>query len=275
MSEQTTIGGRGATIAYLTRSFEPATPETFEIAKVIFDDGDVVFLTAPPHDNSAGDGEAVGFGRHRDRQARPFKHAAPDAGDAEMAGFSRHRGKHMQAILVMLAGDLADEPAVDPSAEDAPVKIHLVAWAKALAIIDASEILVRDLIERELAGKTGDMAAFRPLAAIKSADALATQVKTLRDAAIKSAFRALRDRLGDKPVLDVSFARWAQYFSAIDHKQIKMAIQAGLAEGVDSTEIARKVVGSLSLDGVDGVTQFTRHKLAHLGRAAIRARQGA
>jgi DNA topoisomerase-1 len=43
MIERTEIDGSPATVAYLTTDFEPATPATAEMVKVIFDDGRVVF----------------------------------------------------------------------------------------------------------------------------------------------------------------------------------------------------------------------------------------
>jgi len=48
MIERTTIEGRAATVAYITRAFEPATKDTFELAKIIFDDGEMVLVAATP-----------------------------------------------------------------------------------------------------------------------------------------------------------------------------------------------------------------------------------
>jgi hypothetical protein len=44
MIVQTTVNGRKATVAYITKDFEPATKEAADLAKVIFEDGEVVFL---------------------------------------------------------------------------------------------------------------------------------------------------------------------------------------------------------------------------------------
>jgi len=50
MIEQTTVGGRPATVAYITRGFEPATKATAELIKVLFNDerGGSMFLDAKP-----------------------------------------------------------------------------------------------------------------------------------------------------------------------------------------------------------------------------------
>lgn len=152
---------------------------------------------------------------------------------------------------------------------EALTKIQLVAWAKAIMILDASEVMVRDLIERELAGIAGTRGL--PTARVLAlANRLVRKVNTYRLQAIKTAFRLLRTRLGNTTVLDHSLATWAKAIVKADAQAIGTAIQNGLVAGNDSTEIARKVVGSLGLNGVDGVTEFTRHKMAHLGRAAIR-----
>lgn len=157
---------------------------------------------------------------------------------------------------------LADAPEI-------PVVLQLVAWAKAIMVLDASEVLIRDLIERDLVNIAGSNSPTLILSARK----LAAKVADIRLAAIKTAFRVLRDRLGDYKILDHSLASWASAFSASDRKNIETAIQVGLTAGLDNTEIARRVVGSMALNGVDGVTEYTRHKIAHLGRAAIKSSQ--
>lgn len=146
-------------------------------------------------------------------------------------------------------------------------KLQIVAWAKAIMVLDSSEVLVRDLIERELAG-----AGLMPIGrAIRTTNALVNKIGAIRETAIKTAFRILRERIGDKPILDRTLATWASAFAKDDLASIRQAIQTGLATGIDSTEIARKVVGTMGLNGVDGITEMTRHKIAHLGVVAVRA----
>jgi hypothetical protein len=48
MIENTVVNGRKATVAYIKRDFTPATKETAEMVKVIFDDGEVIFGVVPP-----------------------------------------------------------------------------------------------------------------------------------------------------------------------------------------------------------------------------------
>lgn len=71
----------------------------------------------------------------------------------------------------------------------------------------------------------------------------------------------------------MSMPRWAAYFAKTDTARIDNAIKTGLIAGHDNTEIARKVVGSAALNGVDGVTEITRQQIGRLGRAAISPRR--
>ncbi len=48
MLEKTIINGRHATVAYLNRDMSPATKDKHQLVKVIFDDGEIVFLTPAP-----------------------------------------------------------------------------------------------------------------------------------------------------------------------------------------------------------------------------------
>jgi hypothetical protein len=146
---------------------------------------------------------------------------------------------------------------------------HLLAWSKAVMVLDASEVLVRDLIERELVDIAGGSMSFAMLDA--AARRLMQKIKPIREEAIKTAFRLVQSRVGDKPILDRSLAAWAQEFAREDARNIDTAIRVGLTEGHKSDEIARKVVGSMGMNGIDGVTEYTRHRMGHLGRAAILA----
>lgn len=195
------------------------------------------------------------WNKHRHKQSAPLV-LYIDYAAHEAAGWGKHRHRHAAKIVVPV-----------PEREEVPVKLQLLAWAKAIIILDASEVLIRDLIERELYGRTGTTTG---PTALLIARQLAVKVGEIRQEAIKTAFRALRDWLGDVPILEISLSRWAESFAVKDAKGIDMAIQTGLIAGLDNTEIARKVVGSMGLNGVDGVTEFTRHKIAHLGRAAIK-----
>lgn len=65
---------------------------------------------------------------------------------------------------------------------------------------------------------------------------------------------------------------WASHIAGIDINHIDKAIRSGLIGGLDNTEIARRVVGSATLNGIDGTTAITRHHISQLARAEIKPR---
>jgi len=69
-----------------------------------------------------------------------------------------------------------------------------------------------------------------------------------------------------------SLAAWAAYLARDDKSRIDNAIRSGLIGGLNNVAIARKVVGSAGVRGIDGVTEITRQRVAHLGRAANKRR---
>ena len=67
-------------------------------------------------------------------------------------------------------------------------------WNNAIAIIDQSEVRIRDMIERDLVDVAG-VNGIRYGEAMKAADRLMKKIKVIRARAIKKAFRYLRGRL--------------------------------------------------------------------------------
>ena len=68
----------------------------------------------------------------------------------------------------------------------------------------------------------------------------------------------------------VTLAGWAGHIAGADADRIDKAVRTGLIGGLDNTEIARAVVGSAALNGIDGMTAVTRHHISQLARAAIK-----
>lgn len=212
-------------------------------------------------------------GQRIDRAAIRAKHRAAAMATVKpataetMAALAAAYEEAKKADPVYTAALEAEATRREADAEPVHEKLQIVAWSKAIMVLDKSEVIVRDMIERELAG-----ASLMPIGrAIRTTDALLKKIRAVREGAIKTAFRILRERIGDKPILDRTLATWASAFAKDDLASIRQAIQTGLAEGIDSTEIARKVVGTMGLNGVDGITEMTRHKIAHLGVVAVRA----
>jgi hypothetical protein len=113
MIERQTIDGRDATIAYLTNKFAPATADTAQYVKVLFDDGELFFLATdippgvqPPFElrrqsrreqtphNAAVAGFATAINeaeKHRQILKRRFGYTNPQIGTMAMVYNSRKR----------------------------------------------------------------------------------------------------------------------------------------------------------------------------------------
>jgi hypothetical protein len=143
----------------------------------------------------------------------------------------------------------------------------LGAWSRALAVLDQSEILAMDCIQRELACVGPHLPLTR---VIKISNRLAAKIAVLRKAAIKSAFRTLRTRLGTAGVLDKSWSAWAATIARADMQAILMTLQTALTDGCDAQECAARVCGTMSKNGADSATEITRFKLAWLARTHIK-----
>lgn len=96
MIQQQTIGGRDATIAYLDSQFNPTDDKSATMVKVIFKDGEVLFLTAPPSyglDDDSANAQVVGWNKHRARHRLAYGSQAAEPTD-EVAAWNSHRERH-------------------------------------------------------------------------------------------------------------------------------------------------------------------------------------
>jgi hypothetical protein len=72
------------------------------------------------------------------------------------------------------------------------------------------------------------------------------------------------------PEAKIDYGKAAKHFLREDLAQIETTIRASAGRGEGAKVVARRVVGSAGLGGVDGVTETTRHKIARFGLTAIR-----
>lgn len=147
----------------------------------------------------------------------------------------------------------------------------VAAWNTAIGLIDRTEPAIRDIIERGLMNVAGVNRTHYG-DAMRAADAVMKLIRRVRVRAIKDAFRHLRDKLGGT-VRGVSFAQLAAFFIEEDLARIDNAVRSGLIGGLDNTEIGRKVIGSMGINGIDGVTEVTRQRIAHLGRMSVKPKR--
>jgi hypothetical protein len=142
-------------------------------------------------------------------------------------------------------------------------------WNNAIAMLDRSEPAIRDVIERDLSNFAG-LSGIKLGSAIRKGNKVSKKVCKIRARAVKAAFRYLRFELKNPEIKGRSLAQWASWIAATDQKVVDNAIKIGLTGGLDNTEIARKVIGSLELRGADGATEVTRQHIIRIGRAAIK-----
>lgn len=78
----------------------------------------------------------------------------------------------------------------------------------------------------------------------------------------------LRALVTHNPFLGATLSQWAKGEAKGDIDRIHQQIKIGMAQGEDVQQIARRVVGSISAKGVDGVTAQTRRNAEAITRTA-------
>lgn len=237
MIEQQTINGRPATIGYLDRNFNPVDKESAAIVKLSFDDGETIFLSDPAADMTD------------EQELESLKNTLAELDDT-------------RAAIAQRISDLEAKTATPLS-----IREQVAVWAEAVKILDASEPTIRDAIERVIAPMDGLI--LRNEEASRVTTKLVERIVPLRRTAIKQAFRFVRSRLGNIKITGLSLAAWAKIMLTEDTKAIDTALRLGLIAALDHVAVAAKVVGTHAMQ-TTGATEITRHKIAHLGRAAIR-----
>lgn len=181
--------------------------------------------------------------------------------------------KSMWRMMHVLFDDGGSQIIINQDEPEATLNLPETAvWSRAIEILDESEPKVRDVIERGFAS-VARLKHVRLVAAENATRKVLREVHEIRTAALKKAFRFIRSQLGDDPIMGISLSRWAAAIVRTDAAAIATAVRAALASGRSNTAIARAVIGSMSKNGVDGATQFTRQRMAHLARSSIRAQK--
>lgn len=80
---------------------------------------------------------------------------------------------------------------------------------------------------------------------------------------------ALRAIVMSRPFEGRTLRQWASSIMAEDLRRIENAIRMGMVAGEPSTVIARRVVGTARLNGLDGVTEITRRNAEAITRTAV------
>lgn len=81
--------------------------------------------------------------------------------------------------------------------------------------------------------------------------------------------RLLKAITTSSPFEGRTLKEWASSIAAEDLRRIENSVRVGMVQGESSAEIARRVVGSAQLRGVDGTTQITRRAAEAITRTAV------
>src|SRR3974390_1374620 len=198
MIERQTINGGEATVSYFGDDFKPTTKESAPNAKVVFDDGEILFLTS----NKPAAPE----------KSQPKKIETPPDDKPKRVADLTKRKTDLEAELARIDAELGKlTQATDPPDVRAQVRI----WQRALLGLDHTEVDMRDLMERGLAEVAGlPHVKLRDIHA--ATDEVMRGVTKLRTDAIKRLFRGLRQKLGAINIGGQSLAAWAQSITHAD-----------------------------------------------------------
>ena len=108
---------------------------------------------------------------------------------------AKHRAEHPPVHKAARPETMARLRKVKKRIEKRELFRKVTVWNNAIAIIDQSEIKIRDMIERDLEGVAG-ISGIHYGEAMRAADKLMKKIKIIRVRAIKKAFRHLRSKLG-------------------------------------------------------------------------------
>ena len=100
--------------------------------------------------------------------------------------------------------------------------------------------------------------------------ALQTSIPVVFDPALPSA-QLLTSLVETRPFRGNILKDWAKRTRLVDVNRIEQQVRIGMVAGEDSKAIARRVVGSVSRRGADGVTEVTRRQATALTRTAVNA----
>ena len=99
----------------------------------------------------------------------------------------------------------------------------------------------------------------------KTLSAVSPVVLDIKAPALASAAGGLTDRL----MLGRTLQDWFQALANDDLSRVKSAIQAGFAQGDTVDTIIRRVIGSKTLKGADGVTELSRRQVRTIVRTVV------
>jgi hypothetical protein len=197
MVERTTVSGRPATLAYVTKYMMPADAAHADFVRVLFDDGDSAFLVmpsstakeAPPTPESASGDPTTDFMVKNNLPLDRDTYIAINWPGQDPATLS---SEDEAGIPDVFQKEPDEAEPMSPPDKAPPNKMRQVAvYGRAMKILDQSEDPMRNEIERELSMLTGRMKLTEVDAIVAR---LMRKITKIRTEAFKAAFRFLRDK---------------------------------------------------------------------------------
>lgn len=140
---------------------------------------------------------------------------------------------------------------------------------QAIDILDRSEVLVRDAVERGLMNDAGTFKG-KYAGAQVVADRVVKQVADIRLTAMRDAIQHIVDGLDgeNRVVLDHTLSQWGAAIASTELSKIDGVIRRGLRGGYDNAQIAAMVIGTVRHNGRDGMTEASRRHIMSLVRTS-------
>jgi hypothetical protein len=138
MIKRQTIAGRDATISFIDSQFNPTDENDATLVKIVFDDGEALFLAAPPsYGSQAENAHVAGWNKHRNHHRLAYGVQAQPPG--EVAAWNKHRERQRRPYVPPSRPSRAAPPAA-PRPRSKPITPHNAAiQGFARAMRDGSE----------------------------------------------------------------------------------------------------------------------------------------
>lgn len=170
------------------------------------------------------------------------------------------------ALLDATEADIADKirsRLLNATGLDTPADVRRM--ESLLSAIRVTRLRAWDQVTEDWLQQVRDVATSEP---VLMAGVVRTVSPVVLDLVLPSS-RTLKAIATSNPFEGRTLKQWAQSIAAEDLRRIENAVRVGMVQGESSAEIARRVVGTANLRGVDGVTQITRRSAEAITRTAV------
>lgn len=193
-----------------------------------------------------------------------------DVNDLWLDAMIRH-----QIGLLRLSGSVRNDVLALLDATEKDIKEQIVNRLARSRSVRSQEALIKAIaaIRSESWKKSAQVWREEMLALVQAEPAyLATAVATVSPVVLDTVVPAvdtLRSLVTNHPFEGQTLREWSNQIARQDLARIEQQIRIGVVQGEPTEEIARRVVGSVSQRGKDGVTEITRRQATAITRTAV------